>query len=147
VPFCTSCGHEAKVADRFCRKCGAPQPDQPRPAAGGLRDSLTPRSVSVLCYVPWLGWLASVYVLASGKLAREAQARFHAYQGLFLFVAWLVVHWVFGLWTAIFLDDHIPLVQLLELGVLVVWIFMLVKTSRGEDYELPIVGELARKSM
>ena len=32
-------------------------------------------------------------------------------------------------------------------SVLVVWIFMLVKTSRGEDYDLPIVGELARKSM
>lgn len=144
MPYCTSCGAKVQGDDRFCRRCGDLQPGRPGSAASS---PLSPRGASILCYVPWLGWIAAVYVLASDRFRQAAGVRFHAYQGLYLFVAWLLVHWGVGLWTRMLFDARFPLEKLLELCVLGVWILMLVKTTKGEDYELPIIGEVARRSL
>ncbi len=102
----------------------------------------------MLCYVPWLGWLVAVYVLATGRFSSERTVRFHAYQGLYLFVVWMLGHWVAALWSRlIFGDNGFPIGTVIELGLLVVWVFMLIKTSSGERYSLPLVGELAERSL
>ena len=106
-----------------------------------------PRGASMLCYVPWFGWLASVWVLASERFRTERDVRFHAYQGLYLFVAWLLSHWAVGLWFRLLFDDLPPIWRLFEVVVLVLWIVMLVKTSAGERYSLPILGELSERSL
>jgi uncharacterized membrane protein len=36
---------------------------------------------------------------------------------------------------------------ILKACVWIAWIFLLVKTSRGEDYHLPVLGELADRSV
>jgi uncharacterized membrane protein len=36
--------------------------------------------------------------------------------------------------------------KLLHALILIVWIFMIVKTSHEETYSLPIIGELAERS-
>ena len=36
--------------------------------------------------------------------------------------------------------------RLLDMLLIIVWIFMMVKASHDEAYELPILGELARRS-
>lgn len=105
-----------------------------------------PRGASILCYIPWLGWIAAVYVLATERFRGMRDVRFHAYQGLYIFVAWLVVRWGFGLWLDI-LPIDLPLPRLLELAVLGLWIFMIIKTSRGERYSLPLLGEWAERSL
>ena len=100
VPFCTSCGNEARDADQFCGHCGYRQPvsgPNRGPARSGL--ALSPRTASILCYVPWFGWIGCLYVLASDKFRQEQDSRFHAYQGLYLFVAWLLADWTLGLWV------------------------------------------------
>jgi uncharacterized membrane protein len=129
--------------DLYCRNCGNRQPVR---EAGGLGQGLSPRAASILCYIPWLGWIAALYVLASGKF-REEETRFHAYQGLYIFVAWLIVDWAVEPWLKLLPGPHVPLDQLLHLGLLALWIIMLVNTSKGRRYSLPVLGELAQRSL
>lgn len=112
---------------------------------------ISPRTASLLCYVPILGWLAAIVVLASARFRRDRRVRFHAFQGLYLFVAWLIVDWVLdplfripGLWGPPF---HSVFPALLKIAIFVAWIFMLIKTAHDDLYRLPIVGELAEKSV
>lgn len=147
MPFCTSCGSEVEDTDRFCRQCGR---RQPVPGAGSSRRSgsiLSPRAASILSYVPWFGWIACLYVLASEKFREAREVRFHAYQGLYLFVAWLLADWAVGLWVRMLPGPDIPLDILLQLLILGLWIFMLVKTAQGEKRSLPVFGELAERSL
>ena len=66
-----------------------------------------------------------------------------------LFVAWLIVDWVV---SPIF---HIPggipiyhvLPALMKAVVFGAWIFMIIKAAQDEHFKLPIVGELAEKSL
>ena len=105
------------------------------------------RDVATLCYIPWLGWIPSVVVLASGRFRTNHQARFHAFQGLYLFVAWLLIDWVVEpvfSFPAPFPIRHIA--GLLKLLLFAAWIFMIIKVRNGEDYRLPVLGELADRS-
>ncbi len=163
MPYCCQCGAQAGSTDKFCAVCGARQPASSRAAAseasppppadflGGVSD----RNASLLCYIPWLGWIAAIIVLASARYKRDAAAarevRFNAFQGLYLFVAWLIVDWVvspairFGM---IGMGGAFrPLEGLLRVAILAAWIVMLVKTAHSEHYRLPIVGEMAQRSV
>ena len=146
MPYCTRCGKKAEPTDVFCRMCGVRQPVAATAAAAG-DTFLSPRAASILCYVPWFGWMVAVYVLASTKFRSQRDPRFHAYQGLFLFVAWLVVDWVVGPWFEFMPGPPLPVEPLFGLLFLGVWIFMLIRTSRGDRYALPILGELAERSL
>ncbi len=158
MPFCTRCGHEAGSADAFCGHCGAPQsgpgaPPNP-PRAGGenfgpppdVLAGLSPRTSAILCYVPAIGWIAAILVLASRKFKENGLIRFHAFQGLYLFAAWLVVDWVVDPILRTMPGPHAPTEILLHMALLGVSIFMMVKASHDEAYVLPIIGELAQRS-
>lgn len=147
MPFCTKCGSEVRSADRFCRRCGSTQPGANPPVglAGGA--GISERGAAILCYVPWLGWLAAVWALMSQRFRQNRDVRFHAYQGLYIFVVWLVGHWALDLWAELLFNGKVPLGSLVELLLLILWIFMLVKTSFGERYSLPVIGELAERSL
>lgn len=145
MPFCSRCGNQVTDADQYCSKCGAPQPGAR--TAPDFAASMTPRTASILCYIPWVGWIASIFVLASKSFRDNRTVRFHAFQGLYLFVAWLILEWVS--FPLHFIPGHVrfPISSLLQLGILVLWIVMIVKTSREEVYSLPVIGELAEKSL
>ncbi len=145
MPYCSQCGTQAGAHDLFCAKCGARQPVQAR-APQDLLGSLTSKTASTLCYIPMVGWIAAVIVLAADRFRNDKQVRFHAFQGLYLFVAWLIAHQVLRpLWHQI-PEAFVPADKILE-GILVIaGIFMLVKTSQEESYSLPVLGELAQKS-
>jgi uncharacterized membrane protein len=132
------------AADVFCAKCGARQPDDaPRPA--DPFSSITPRTASILCYIPGLGWIGSIIVLASERFRGNRVVRFHAFQGLYLFVAYLIEDWVLKpMFTVI---PHMHLNGIVDVVLLGMSIFMIVKASRDEAFALPIIGELAEKSV
>src|SRR5271169_300965 len=100
MPFCSQCGNEVGPSDGFCGRCGARQPvaaAQSGPSRGPGPDPLAginPRTASILCYVPGIGWIASIIVLASDRFRHNRTVRFHAFQGLYLFVLWLMEDWV-----------------------------------------------------
>jgi uncharacterized membrane protein len=153
MPFCTQCGSQVGANDAFCAGCGAKQGTG---SAGvgvggssgrgtGPKDfaaDMPPRTVAALCYIPGLGWLSSLYVLAGERFREDLTVRFHAFQGLYLFVAWLVVGalspMISGGWR---------FTGILRTALSVLGIVMLVKTLRNQDERLPFVGELADRSI
>lgn len=147
MPFCSQCGNQVSAEDIFCARCGARQPvAAPVTASKDPLSGLTPRTASVLCYVPGIGWIASIIVLASEKFRSQRQVRFHAFQGLYLFVAWLMNQIVlrplfFGVMPGF------QVFRIVELALLVMSIFMMVKASQDEAYALPLFGELAQRSV
>lgn len=150
MPFCTQCGEQVQPADVFCSKCGM---RQAVPGPAPTRDPLagvTPRTASMLCYVPILGWIASIVVLASPKFRGQRDVRFHAFQGLYLFVVWLLVDWVVAPFWHNLPGGRSPFAAMAGLFHLVVfgaWIWMMLKTAQEQMYRLPIVGDLAERSL
>jgi uncharacterized membrane protein len=108
--------------------------------------ALHPRTASVLCYVPGIGWIMSIVVLASGRFRQEQNVRFHAFQGLYLFVAWLIADWVLGPAFSFMPWMHFGIDRLVELVLLGMSIFMMLKAGQNEAFALPIFGELAHRS-
>lgn len=105
----------------------------------------------MLCYIPIVGWVASIVVLASPSFTRDRTLRFHAFQGIYLFVVWLLIQWVLEPIFRSVPDGGGGLLRftvgILELAVFVAWIVMLVKTSQQQFYSLPFIGELAERSV
>jgi uncharacterized membrane protein len=106
---------------------------------------MSPRAASILCYIPTVGWIAAVIVLASRKFKGDHNVRFHAFQGLYLFATWLLVKWVGPVMDA-GSGRLLGFNHLLEGVLLGVSIFMIIKASHEETYVLPIIGELAKRS-
>lgn len=154
MPFCTACGQTVSPTDTFCALCGARQAAAASaavpPSANDPFAKVNDQTASVLCYIPIVGWVAAIVVLASQRFRNNRTIRFHAFQGLYLFVAWLIVDWVVS--PMFVMGQHTwgmpgAIGKLLHLVIFVAWIFMLVKTSQGQFYRLPIVGELADRSV
>jgi uncharacterized membrane protein len=144
MPYCSQCGNQVDSEDVYCARCGFRQPVEP-PRKIDPFSSITPRTASILCYIPGIGWIASIIVLASERFRANRTVRFHAFQGLYLFVAWLIKDWVLSpILSGI---PHVHLNGLLTVVLLGMSIFMIIKTSHEETYSLPIIGELAEKSV
>jgi uncharacterized membrane protein len=147
MPFCSQCGNSVNDRDFYCARCGARQPViPPPPPAPDWPAGISPRTAAILCYIPVVGWIFAIIVLAADKFRRDRGLRFHAFQGLYLFVAWLIVNEVISPML------H-PLTHFFHIGgilhalILFLWIFMIIKASQDEMYSLPVIGELAERSV
>src|SRR5215813_8679401 len=106
MPFCSQCGNQLGGPDRYCSRCGAQQPaaagEAPPPPRNNAATGSDPlasvdgRTASILCYIPGVGWIMSIIVLASERFRRDRMVRFHGFQSLYLFVAWLIEQQVLG---------------------------------------------------
>jgi len=144
MPYCSHCGNQVGPRDAFCGRCGTRQPVAPTPAADAF-ERISPRTASICCYIPGIGWVASIIVLASQKFRRDRTVRFHAFQGLYLFVAWLLDDWVLQPMTR--QVPHMPLHALVQAVLFFMSIFMMVKAAHNVAYSLPLFGELAERSV
>jgi uncharacterized membrane protein len=101
------------------------------------------------CYVPLLGWIAAIVILATRRFQDDRSVRFHAFQGLYLFVVWLLVDWVLQPFFAMVPGPGAvrTIAGLLHVAVFAAWIWMIIKTSQEQMFHLPIVGELAERSV
>ena len=87
-----------------------------------------------------------MFCLAANKFKQNAAVRFNAFQGLYLFAAWLVVQWVIQPMAWFAQRGVMRVDRLLEVLLIGVAIFMMIKASHDEVYVLPILGELAQRS-
>jgi len=162
MPYCIQCGQTVGSSDKFCAKCGTEQSGGgssgttwASSAPGRVHDfwtNISHRNAALLCYIPWVGWIAAIAVLASDRFRSEKRMRFHAFQGLYLFAAWLMVEWVIAPMlaypaSAVGFPFYRTISQILHLLIVGAWVFMLMKVSHDEDYRLPILGELADRSV
>jgi len=133
------------ATEAYCRQCGKRQPvgrQRLHPAPTRWRASAANR-VDPLLY-PGIGWIASIIVLASEKFRRDRTVRFHAFQGLYLFVAWLMEDWVLRPMFRMAPELHIHGSS----GVIAGHVDLHDGESRSRRaYPLPLFGELAQRSV
>lgn len=102
-------------------------------AAGGL---------SYITIIP------AILFLIAEPYKRSSYVRFHAWQSIFLYVAWAVVHILVQVVqnlvpTVVFLT--LTLWQLVDLAFFVVLVIVFISAFNGKRIVLPIVGGLAEK--
>jgi uncharacterized membrane protein len=144
----------------FCRKCGSRQPNAnaaPPPsnaapptsnAAGETwLNGFTPKTASTLCYLPVIGWMWSLVVLSTQRFRDDRVVRFHAFQGLYLFVAWMLVDFALAPILGFGGGSRKWLSGMLHLVILLGWFIALIRTAQGTMVRLPFLGELADRSM
>lgn len=179
MPFCKNCG--SPVEGQFCGKCGTPiaaapapgayppppppppaqqppqygqqypnqygaAPQQAQTTAGGLQ----PNVAGLLCYIA--GFITGIIFLAIAPYNQNKFVRFHAWQSIFLNIAW------FGFWVVEMILSTILLSisfafgalltllsMLIPIGFLVLWIMLMVKAYQGQKWSLPVIGAMAEK--
>ena len=106
------------------------------------------RLASVLCYAGW--WVTGLVFLFAER--RDATVRFHAAQSLIVFGVLSVALFLCGGASAVAFVVAAQTFQMLQaignalwFGAVLLWLFLLVKTWRGETWRVPVAGDLALK--
>ncbi len=167
--FCANCG--AEVQGKFCAKCGAPAasassgppPDPPPaytapppsaplppsaapPQAAGLEENIA----CALCYL--LGILTGILFLVLEPYNKNRLIRFHAFQSIFLNIAWIAVFIALSIIGIVLLPIPFlgPMLSIIlhlgaSLGVFILWLMLMYKAYNRERWVLPVIGPLAEK--
>lgn len=170
MPFCTKCG--ADVAGvRFCPKCGAPveaaaaggtAPDPggysaaPNPGgspassySGAQSDAgLSDNAAGALAYFTII---PAIIFLVIDPFKTRRFVRFHSFQCLFLsaaaFIFWFAFT-MFGMVLSFFGGMMIWALSLVvQVGLFVVWLIVVIKAYQGQEFKLPVIGDLAAKQV
>ncbi|HEV8130910.1 MAG TPA: zinc-ribbon domain-containing protein [Acidobacteriota bacterium] len=164
---CAKCGNLLEESARFCPSCGNPvngenaaaqdlrrnEPQAPdtnsasRTKTGDLQRNVA----ALLCYI--LLFISGILFLLIEPYNRDKFIRFHAFQSIFFFIAWVVVEVLTIVMTLIItavlpapLDFLSYIFQsLVTLGLLFLWILLMYKAYCEEMYRLPVIGDLAAK--
>ena len=87
-----------------------------------------------LCYV--LGPITGVIFLV---IEKDPFVRFHAMQSIVVSVVLIGLQWVLGL--SIVLLFLVPIIGIVSF---IVWLLMIYKAWMGQEWEVPVLGKLAR---
>jgi uncharacterized membrane protein len=111
---------------------------------------MTDNMAGALCYL--FGFITGILFLVLAPYNQDRNIRFHAFQSIFLNIAWV------ALWIVItiilipfryipFLGLFISLVlqSVIGLGGFIAWLYMMFKTYNGEKIVLPVIGPMAEK--
>jgi uncharacterized membrane protein len=106
------------------------------------------RLSSVLCYAGW--WVTGLVFLFAER--RDRTVRFHAAQSLIVFGVLSVALFLCGGASAIAFFVATQTFQMVQafgnalwFGAVLLWLFLLVKTWRGETWRVPLAAELASR--
>jgi uncharacterized membrane protein len=129
--FCSGCGAQMADGATVCAACGKSQVAA-APAASGLDDNLA----GALSYLA----IPAIIFLVVDPYNKNKFVRFHAFQGLFLWVVNVVGHIVLTV-TII----GVVLYPLLWLLIVVLGIIGAVKAFQGKKWQIPVIGPIAEK--
>jgi uncharacterized membrane protein len=135
---CPACKTETGSDSAFCPHCGANTTTGVGSAAsqqGGLSEN----AAGVVAYITII---PAIIFLVMVPYNRSSFIRFHAWQSIFFGITVAVVHFVLGV---------IPIlgwILLLPVGLafLILWIFVMIKASKGERYKIPFIGNFAEQA-
>jgi len=145
---CVNCGAELGESACFCAKCGTRAGEASGAAIAPQASSSLPLNVAGgLCYLA--GFLTGIFFLVAEPYRRNPSVRFHAFQSIFLSVAWFAVYFALG-----FLLSIMPgmlwrvswmLHSVVSFGFFCLWLFLMFKAYNNEKFKLPVIGDLAAK--
>jgi uncharacterized membrane protein len=88
-----------------------------------------------LAYV--LGPISGIILLI---IEKDPFVRFHAMQSIVVFVILFAAQWIFGLTIVL-----LPLVPIIGIVSFVLWLLCIYKAWMGVEWEVPVLGKLAKK--
>jgi uncharacterized membrane protein len=135
---CPACKTETGTDSQFCPHCGANMTTGVTPAAaqpGGLSET----AAGVIAYITII---PAIIFLVMDPYNRSPFIRFHAWQSIFFAIAVAIVHFVL---TVIPILGWILMVPV-GLAFLILWIFVMIKASKGERYKIPFIGNFAEQA-
>jgi uncharacterized membrane protein len=122
---------------------------QPR-AKGAFMSESNPSGLSdnAAAGIAYITIIPAIIFLIVAPYKNSSYVRFHAWQSIFLYIAWAVVHILIGVVqnfvpTVLFLT--LTLWQFVDLAFFVILIIVFVKAFNGKRILLPITGVLAEK--
>ena len=105
---------------------------------------------AALCYV--FGLLTGVLFLVLAPYNQNRLIRFHAFQSIFLNIAWIAVYIVISIVSVMLLP--IPVLGFIlsvllhmaaGLGIFILWLMLMYKAYNRERWVLPVIGPMAEK--
>jgi len=161
---CPVCHSEAAPQSAFCPQCGAslssaaPSATPPEPPAApppgdpqsgyvapppGASSGLSPNAAGAIAYFTFIPAVLFLIIEPYNKIPF---VRFHSFQSIGLTIVAFVLHvairlvtFPFGFWMFSILQGVVSTV------LFFIWLFVVLKASRGEWYKLPVIGDLALK--
>jgi uncharacterized membrane protein len=142
VAFCPTCG--TQIPDgTVCPKCASgaqPSPNSIVPVGAGLADNVA----GALAYVTII---PAIVFLVVEPFNRKRFVRFHSFQCIFFWVAWMV------LWIVLSIIAHIPFLgwatyliwPLISLIGFIIWLILVLKAYQGQMFKLPVIGDMAEQ--
>jgi uncharacterized membrane protein len=130
----------------------APPPSAPLPppAAAPQAAGLEENMACALCYL--LGLLTGVLFLVLEPYNKNRLIRFHAFQSIFLNVAWIGIFIVLTIIGIVLLPIPFlgPMLSIIlhlgvSLGLFILWLMLMYKAYNRERWVLPVIGPLAEK--
>jgi len=150
---CGRCGVDLIPGAAFCPSCGRPAESAAAeflidrrssvPPVAGLR----PNVAGLLCYSA--GCITGFFFLVVSPYKRDHFVRFHAYQAIFLSVVYFLFYSAAAFFPASLPRMFWPLGELLRLflnlGFFCLWLFLMVRAYRNDEFKVPVIGEMAAR--
>jgi uncharacterized membrane protein len=116
--------------------------DEPNTVAAGT--GLSDDAASGLAY---LTFVPAIIFLVVAPFSTNPKIKFHAWQSIFLAVAWMVAWIVLAVLAFVPFVGWIllPIHLLLFLGLFIVWLIAIIQAFQGKRFSIPIIGALAAK--
>jgi uncharacterized membrane protein len=106
-----------------------------------------PQSKPIAALTYLLGFVTGVIFLYLEPYDKDEFVRFHARQSIAFSIAWFVINIVLGVFIAVLpfgLGRLLAgLQELINLGLAIMWIFLMYKAYTGERYRIPELADLA----
>lgn len=144
---CPKCATEMPDDVAFCPSCGNAM--GPRPRAHGTVGMFPENIAGALAYVTVI---PPIIFLLLDPYRRNRFVRFHSLQCLFLWLALFLIGAVLRLAGVVL--SIIPVLghllvflisMVIGLAAFVIWLVLVIKALQGEEFKLPVVGDLAER--
>jgi uncharacterized membrane protein len=162
---CPACHNEVSPQNAFCNHCGAPMSaGAPQAAPAGAGATAPPPTYAVQPVaagsglsenaagaIAYLTIIPAIIFLVIQPYNRIPFVRFHSWQSIGLCLAALVLQVIVSILEIMvhFIPGIVLLFSLIHLviglGLFLVWLFVILKASKGEWYKLPLIGDFAEK--
>jgi uncharacterized membrane protein len=111
----------------------------------------TPQNQVVAALAYLLGLVTGIIFLYLEPYDKDEFVRFHARQSIAFSIAWFVINIVLGVFIAVLpfgLGRLLAgLQELINLGLAIMWIFLMYKAYSGVKFKIPFVGDFAEKQV
>ena len=109
-----------------------------------VQSGLSETAASGLAY---LTFIPAIIFLVVAPYNQNSNVRFHAWQSIFLSIAWTAV------WIVLVVIGVIPFLNFIDIvltpvvavGFLILWVIALVQAFQGKRFTIPVIGQFALK--